>query len=123
VTLMARRMADAAQIYVIDRETREPPPNGATPIFISVALADRLKLSPGNRLPFSVGGKSIAGYVRGIVRDYANALGSILIDSADFEALTGDRSTTSMALWLKPDVKLDSAVAEVRKRLPDTIGV
>src|SRR5262249_34584859 len=118
VTLMSRRMADAAQVYVIDRETNTLPPRGATPIFISVALADRLKLPPSDRLSFAVGGKPIAGYVRGIVRDYSNSLGSILIDSADYEALIGDLTTTSMALWLKPGVSLEAAIAEVRKHLP-----
>jgi putative ABC transport system permease protein len=123
VTLIARSMADAAQMYVIDRETNRVPPSGAVPVFVSVALADRLNLAPSDRLPFTVGGHEITGYVRGIVRDYGNASGTILIDSTDYEARTGDRSTTSMSLWLKPDVKLESAIADVRARVPNTVGV
>ncbi|MND07115.1 hypothetical protein D3C83_289100 [compost metagenome] len=40
--------------------------------------------------------------VAGIFRDYARQHGAILMERADYIALTGDRAANDAALWLQP---------------------
>jgi len=82
-----------------------PPP--AVPVWLSEAAALLLKLEPGQdwTLPLPTPGGDlhpVAVRVAGIWRDYARQSGSIVIDIADYERLTGDATRSEAALWLRP---------------------
>jgi putative ABC transport system permease protein len=64
------------------------------------------------RLPFN--GREIPLIVGGVVRDYARQHGAIVIDRADYVALTGDRRVNDAALWLRPGVTPARAMEAIR---------
>jgi putative ABC transport system permease protein len=55
--------------------------------------------------------------VAGVFRDYARQHGAILIDRADYVALTGDRRVNDAALWLAPGATRAAAM-EALSALP-----
>jgi putative ABC transport system permease protein len=52
--------------------------------------------------------------VGGVVRDYARQHGAIVIDRADYVALTGDRRVNDAAVWLRPGVAPAAAMDAIR---------
>src|SRR5439155_905450 len=71
-------------------------------VWISEAVSDLYGFSPGQKIQLPVNGQSITFVVAGAFRDYARQHGSVLIDRADYAALTGDRRVNDAALWLTP---------------------
>lgn len=55
--------------------------------------------------------------VAGVFRDYARQHGAVLIDRADYIALTGDRAVNDGALWLSPGTTTAAAI-EALNTLP-----
>ena len=60
--------------------------------------------------------------VAGVFRDYARQHGAILIDRADYVALTGDRRVNDAALWLAPGAT-PAAAMEAMRALPGAGGL
>src|SRR5437667_63708 len=71
-------------------------------IWVSEAVGDLYGFAPGMKVELPMNGKRIAVFVAGIFRDYARQHGAVLIDRADYVALTGDRRANDAALWLTP---------------------
>jgi putative ABC transport system permease protein len=59
-------------------------------------------------------GKSVPVVVGGVVRDYARQHGTVVIDRADYIALTGDRRVNDAAVWLRPGVTPAAAMEAIR---------
>jgi putative ABC transport system permease protein len=72
------------------------------PVWVSEAIADRFGARPGTELRLPIGHVTARATVAGVWRDYARQAGSIVIDVADYERLSGDASRTEAALWLRP---------------------
>ncbi len=53
-------------------------------------------------------------YVAGIWRDYARQSGSIIIDAAAYQGLTGDNRVNDLLLWLAPDAQASEVQAALR---------
>jgi putative ABC transport system permease protein len=49
-----------------------------------------------------------------VVRDYARQHGTVVIDRADYIALTGDRRVNDAAVWLRPGVTPAAAMEAIR---------
>jgi putative ABC transport system permease protein len=110
--LIARDRAEQAFPLVGERHSRgagEPPA-----IWVSEAVADLYGFAPGARIEIPMLGKSHAVVVAGVFRDYARQHGAILIDRADYVALTGDRAVNDGALWLAPGATPAQAMAALR---------
>ena len=58
--------------------------------------------SPGRASSFRSLNRTHSVVVAGVFRDYARQHGAVLIDRADYIALTGDRTANDGALWLAP---------------------
>ncbi len=98
----------------------------ALPVWVSEAMVDRFGARPGSRLRVPIGRADARVTVAGVWRDYARPGGSIAIDVGDYERLSGDRSRTDAALWLKPGAspvdltrrlaaELDAPAAQIRQ--------
>jgi len=85
-------------------------------LWISEAVADVYGVSARMVLPLN--GKNHELPVAGVFRDYARQHGAVLIDRADYIALTGDRRVNDAALWLAPGAN----AAEVMQALRDLPG-
>jgi putative ABC transport system permease protein len=83
-------------------------------VWVSEAVADLYGFAPGQRMELPILGKQHAVVVAGIFRDYARQHGAVLIDRADYIALTGERTVNDGALWLAPGTTPAAAMAALR---------
>jgi putative ABC transport system permease protein len=87
-------------------------PPGAIGIYVSEAMVDLHGARLGQNFPAlyeafrplaPIGTAQAATfYVAGVWRDYARQFGTIAMDAADFERLSGDTRVNDLSLWLKP---------------------
>jgi putative ABC transport system permease protein len=92
-------------------------------VWVSEAVSDVYKINPGEKIELPILGKSHSFVVAGVFRDYARQHGAVLIDRADYVALTGDRRVNDAAMWLAPGVApaqaMDAVRALVNKDAPE----
>lgn len=101
-------------------------PPGEIPIYVSEAMVDLYGHAVGRSidLPLGAGGRPAARFfVAGVWRDYARQHGSIVIDEADYRALTGDAAVSDVALWLDPAARPESVLEAMRERIPELAAV
>jgi putative ABC transport system permease protein len=91
-------------------------------IWVSEAVSDLYGFAPGMKVELPLNGKSVPLFVAGAFRDYARQHGSVLIDRADYVALTGDRRVNDAALWLAPGATPAQAMDAIRA-LPGSAGI
>ena len=133
VTLMARDLTDPAQSLPLLAEPLPVPP-GQVGIYVSEAVIDLHAATLGKTFqPLSdalapltalTAGRSTAVpvfYVAGIWRDYARQSGTIAVDKAAFERLTGDQRANDLALWLKDGAPTE-AVEQALRQLANQDG-
>jgi putative ABC transport system permease protein len=106
--------------------TAGAPPPGAVPIYVSEAMPDLHGARPGGWLdglapafPDLPAGTRF--YVAGVWRDYARQHGSVVMDLADYQRLSGDTRINDLALHLAPDADEDG-VREAIRALADAAG-
>ena len=115
LVLIARDRAEKTFPLLGERYERRPGDPPA--VWISEAVADLYGFSPGNRLELPMLNKTHSVVVAGVFRDYARQHGAVLIDRADYVALTGDRTANDGALWLAPGAT-PADVMEALRALP-----
>ena len=127
VTLIARDLdEDAARTLPMVGDALTVPP-GQIGIYVSEAMVDLYGATPGSVFaplarawgPVKDGATAPVFFVAGVWRDYVRQFGAITIASADFERLTGDRSVSSIAVWLAPgtpETQVQSAVRALAAR-------
>jgi putative ABC transport system permease protein len=112
---MARPLHDAAgdaiTLPLINPSLPVPP--GRIGLYVSEAVVDLYGARPGSDLPalYASFGSEIAAqpaqaatfFIAGVWRDYARQFGTIAMEQADFERLSGDRRVNDIAFWLTPD--------------------
>jgi len=112
LVLIARDRAEKTFPLVGERHERRPGDPPA--VWVSEAVFDVYGFSPGARLEVPILGKSHPVVVAGIFRDYARQHGALLIERADYRALTDDRAVNDAALWLAPGATPAAAMAALR---------
>jgi putative ABC transport system permease protein len=127
VALIARALDDPARQLPLVGELLAVPP-GQIGIYVSEALVDlhgaRLGAvfkpleSAFRPLAHDKYGQSATFFVAGVWRDYARQSGTIAIDKAAFERLTGDERSNDLGLWLKNPADAP-AVQQGLRRLVD----
>jgi putative ABC transport system permease protein len=112
LSLLARDRAENAFPMVGDRYRRKPgdPP----PVWISEAVHDVYRLNVAETIHLPLNGKSVEVIVAGVVRDYARQHGAILMERADYVALSGDRRVNDAGVWLAPGVSPAAAMDAIR---------
>jgi len=83
-------------------------------LWVSEAVADVHGFSSGMKIELPILGKTHPFTVAGIFRDYARQHGAVLIDRADYVALTGDRRVNDAAMWLAPGATPAQAMDAIR---------
>jgi putative ABC transport system permease protein len=112
LSLLARDNAETAFPLLGERYARKP---GDPPlVWVSEAVFDVYKFAPSSRIELPINGKSARFVVGGVFRDYARQHGAVLIERADYVALTGDRRVNDGAVWLKPGVSVAQGMAALR---------
>ena len=112
LSLIARDRAEGAFPVVGARYVRKP---GDPPlVWVSEAVVDLYAFKPGKRIALPLEGKAAPFIVGGVVRDYARQHGALIVERADYVALTGDRRVNDGALWLAPGVTPAAAIEALR---------
>ncbi len=118
VAVLARPLADAATSLPLVGELL-PPMAGVLNVYVSEAFASLYAAAPGSRFELPLpDGRTRAAYVRGVWRDYARQHGAIALDSADYQAASGDTRINDLALWLQPG----ATPAQVQEQIAALIG-
>ena len=56
-------------------------------------------------------GRQVTVQVASVWRDYARQFGAVVMDTADYQTITGDTRVNDLALWLQPDADLTQVQA------------
>ncbi|MBS0511817.1 MAG: ABC transporter permease [Proteobacteria bacterium] len=114
VTLLARPVAQGWGLPLV-AGTRTPAHDATRPpAWISEAIADGRALKPGDRLDLPIAGKLHAFTVAGIWRDYARQHGAVVIERADYVALSADGRINDISLRLADVGDADRVASELR---------
>ncbi|RZJ06780.1 MAG: ABC transporter permease, partial [Rubrivivax sp.] len=121
VALTARDL-NAGGLPLIARWTGEAA-TGATAVYVNEAARDRDGLTPGRVFSAELidTGKPVTLQVHGIWRDYSRQSTALWMDLADYRRLSGDASTTEMALSLTPGQTLNAARSAIRRQAGDDV--
>jgi putative ABC transport system permease protein len=124
VTLIARPLDLPEQALPLTGELR-PAQAGAVSSYVSEAMADLYGARPGTwlELPLAPQQPPMRTWVRGLWRDYARQHGSVVIDSRDFQRLSGDARVNDLALWLDEGARTGEVQAAIRALAPDPDGL
>jgi len=82
---------------------------------VSEAMVDLYGYRVGDKVTLPVGATPSEFLVAGVWRDYGRQFGAIQMQLADYQALTGDLSINTVALWVRPGVSIDVAIAGLRQ--------
>lgn len=126
VTLIARPvpLARAAEVLPLtgDLVSQTATGSAALPVvFVSEAMADLYGWKPGQEhaLPSATSvNKIISVWVGGVFRDYGRQHGAIVIDIANYQALTQDQRRTDISLWLKSSSNPSEVLEQLRSQFP-----
>jgi putative ABC transport system permease protein len=137
VTLIARPLGDMAGATRSLPLTGDalPVPAGQIGIYVSEAMVDLHGARPGTTYaPLSKHFEALAPdkysnaatfFIAGVWRDYSRQFGTIAMEQADFERLSGDARVNDLALWLEPgaDVPaLEQALRDLANQQAGTPG-
>ena len=108
----------------ITGEVLAPPPD-TVPVYVSEAAADLYGWRAGSRIALPLPGAAATQrfFVAAIWRDYARQHGAVALDAADYRALTGDATTSDVALWFDASIAPARAIATLREALSDVAGL
>ncbi len=112
VTLIARPVADGARIPLVAGEVASAHGVSGDPAaWISEATADLFGLRVGDPVALPLGGGERRFRVAGIWRDYARQNGAVVIELADYRALTRDERTNDVAIHLAAGARAEDVGA------------
>jgi len=115
VVLIARPLLaqDDAGIALPLTSAPLPVPPGQIGIYVSEAMADLHGARPGTvyaplsehfqALALVKSAQTATFFIAGVWRDYSRQFGTIAMDLADFQRLSGDTRVNDLALWLEPE--------------------
>ena len=109
-----------------------PTPAGMLPVYVSEAFVDLYGARPGDsglffeRFPLNASAQLASAainseahyFVAGVWRDYARQNGTVAMDQADYQRLSGDLRANDLQIWLAPG----AASGEVEQRVRGLIA-
>ena len=89
-------------------------------VFGSEAMADLYGWRAGQEalLPLNAQGQQTV-WVGGLFRDYGRQHGTVVMATADYERLTGDRSRSGVSVWLTKGADPAKVMARIQAQLPE----
>ena len=100
-----------------------PAPPGTIAIHVSEAMVDLHGFAPGSTVTLPLGPASQRFFVASVWRDYARQHGSIAIDAADYQRLTGDDGVNDVSIRLEASADAQQVLDALRERLPELAAV
>ncbi len=115
LTLLARPVEGGWGLPLVAGSQQGPSLAGTPPAWISEAVADLQGLAPGDTLELPLAGQVRRFLVAGVWRDYARQHGAVVIERADYVALSGDERINDVAIRLAPGHGADDVVDALRQ--------
>jgi putative ABC transport system permease protein len=94
--------------------TEVAPAAGARRTWVSEAMVDLYAARPGSTLMLPLAGQSVPFVVAGVFRDYGRSTGAVVVERADYVALTGDASATEGSVWVAPRIAVETVATALR---------
>jgi putative ABC transport system permease protein len=91
--------------------------------WVSEAMLDLYGSTPGSTLLLPLDGREVPFSVAGVFRDFGRSTGTVVIDRADYIALTGDASANEGAVWIAPNASLEATREALRAVAPGLLDV
>ena len=122
LTVIARPV-DARLLRGFQADPPAPPPRGSGPpaAWVSEASVDLFGWRAGQEIVLPLAGRRAAFRVAGIFRDYSRTWGAVLVDLADYRALTGDPLANDIAIHLARGAEaktVEAALGRVVAQVP-----
>ena len=124
ITLIARPLPTPERNLPMVGDVLQVPP-GAIGIYVSEAMVDLHGARPGTvYAPLSEYFRALAPgnsaqtapfFVAGVWRDYSRQFGTIAMEQAPFERLSGDQRVNDLAIWLENDTEVPAVIASLRE--------
>ena len=112
------RAADVLPLVGANLDPAEQPPSDPPPVWVSEAMVDLYGARVGATLDLPLAGQQRRFRIVGVWRDYARQFGSVILRPEDYERLTGDRTRTEAALWLRPGARADDLIRDLQRSVP-----
>ena len=123
LTLVARPI-DAATLAGFQAQPAGMPRRGdAIPVWISEATRELHRWHVGDEVRLPIAGRDVRVRVAGVIRDFARTWGAVMIDTADYRALTGDVLVNDLVLHLRPGADGQAVSRAIREALPGARGL
>ena len=124
VVLIAKplNLQDPMQSVALVGLVKLPPADGTRQmvVFGSEAMADLYGWRVGQETSLPLGPQGASRvWVGGLYRDYGRQHGSVVMSSADYEAITGDRSRSSVSVWLQEGADTAQVMANIQRQVPE----
>ena len=94
------------------------PPDGVPAAWVSEAMVDLYGLQIGAFVELPIGARAQRLQVAGVWRDYARQHGAVVIDRADYLAMTGDGSASDIAIRLAAGASESAVTERLRAAVP-----
>ncbi len=120
IVVIARDLDSRAQDALLVTIRTAPVPAGATPVWVSEPAERLYGWHAGDRITLPLGGGARFS-VAGVWRDYARQQGAVVIRSADYTRLTGDRTRDEAAAMLTPGADAGIVGRAMLAVLPPTL--
>ncbi len=83
---------------------------------VTEPFANRFGVHLGDRVPLSLGDRTLQFTVAGIYYDYSSSQGMIIVDNSTLLKYLPDQPVTNVAVYLQPDVNADAVQHEIQLR-------
>jgi len=115
VTLIARPVAEGAAVPLVEGDAASVRgADGLPPAWVSEAMADLFRVGVGDTLSLPLGGAAHRFRVAGVWRDYARQHGAVLVELADYQALTDDSRSNNVAIRVAPGVQAEAVAVALQ---------
>ena len=116
VALIARPLGgNVAGLPLAERAA--PDASAAPPAYVSEAIRDLYGWQPGQLVSLPIAGRQYRFRIAGIWRDYARSSGSVVVDLATYERLSGEQRYTEGSFWLAAGASPEAVMSRLRATL------
>jgi putative ABC transport system permease protein len=124
VMLLAKplNLQDPMQSVALVGLPKLPPEDGQSRVVVfgSEAMADVYGWRAGQEASLPLAGQGQQRvWVGGLFRDYGRQHGTVAMSTPDYERLTGDRSRSSVSVWLVNGADTAKVMAEIQAQVPE----
>ncbi|MGE0357730.1 MAG: FtsX-like permease family protein [Burkholderiales bacterium] len=122
LTVIARPLDEALLRGFQANPPGMPPRERLPPAWISEASVDLFGWKVGEEVTVPLAGRRATFRVEGTIRDYSRTWGALMIELADYRAITGDRLSNDIAIHVAPGADVKAVAEAISKEVAKVPG-